>query len=194
MAHLLMLGSRERARQTLYPKTFPERHATDDSILVMRICYGNAEAMGQLFNRHATSVYSVALRILLVSGPAEDVLQKVFMQVWREPASFRDLGESLASSLVLLARDRAVEALLDRRDLDQSETTPAAFCPLDSKTAEARSSLNLDLGQRISSYSENALEMAFFEGKTVDIIAAQLGKTTTAIKMEIGTAVKQLRG
>ena len=46
---------------------------------------GDQKAMGQLYDRYSSMVYAVALRVLGDAGAAEDVLQEVFMQLWRNP-------------------------------------------------------------------------------------------------------------
>jgi len=59
-----------------------------DAALIARIRSGEQDAMAELYDRYAALVYSVALRVLADTGAAEDVLQEVFMQLWRHPASF----------------------------------------------------------------------------------------------------------
>ena len=49
---------------------------------------GDQKAMAQLYDRYSAMVYAVALRVLGNAGAAEDVLQEVFMQLWRNPAAF----------------------------------------------------------------------------------------------------------
>ena len=60
----------------------------DDARLVQAICSGDEQAMGRLYDRYSGLVYSVALRVLTDSGVAEDILQDVFMQLWRNPKAF----------------------------------------------------------------------------------------------------------
>ena len=62
--------------------------ATDDMRLVSRIRAGDQQAMSELYDRYAKVVYAVALRVLQDAGAAEDVLQDVFLQLWRNPDAF----------------------------------------------------------------------------------------------------------
>ena len=68
--------------------------------------------MGRLYDRYSSIVYSVALRVLGDTGGAEDVLQEVFMQLWRNPAAFDSGRGNLGAWLGVIARNRAIDGLL----------------------------------------------------------------------------------
>lgn len=59
-----------------------------DVSLVGAIRAGDESGMAALYDRYSSLVYAVALRVLGDTGAAEDVLQEVFMQLWRNPAAF----------------------------------------------------------------------------------------------------------
>ena len=48
---------------------------------------GDQSAMAELYDRYSSVVYAVALRVLGDTGAAEDVLQEVFLQLWRNPGA-----------------------------------------------------------------------------------------------------------
>ena len=56
---------------------------TSDLALVTAIRSGDENAMAALYDRFSSIVYAVALRVLQDTGTAEDVLQDIFMQLWR---------------------------------------------------------------------------------------------------------------
>ena len=60
----------------------------DDGTLLALVKRGDEYAMASLFDRYSKVVYSVALRVLRDPASAEDILQEVFMQLWRSPDSF----------------------------------------------------------------------------------------------------------
>ena len=74
----------------------PERSTTraantasnEDLALLERIRRGDQSAMAEVFDKYGRAVYSVALRILKDSGHAEDVMQEIFFQIWRNSESF----------------------------------------------------------------------------------------------------------
>jgi len=85
-----------------------------DVSLVSAIRSGDENAMALLYDRYSSIVYSVALRVLSDTGAAEDVLQEVFMQLWRNPGVFDSSRGSLGAWLAVIARNRAIDALRKR--------------------------------------------------------------------------------
>src|SRR5437868_8080831 len=83
--------------------------------MVASIRGGHEQAMAQLYDHYSSIVYSVALRVLGDTGAAEDVLQDVFMQLWRKPEAFDANRGSLVAWLAVIARHRAIDALRKRK-------------------------------------------------------------------------------
>src|SRR6202453_4151070 len=90
----------------------------DDSVLLQRVRHGDQTAMAEVFDRYGRAVYSVALRILKDSGHAEDVMQEIFFQIWRNSDSFVKGGGSLGAWLVVVARNRSIDMLRRRKPVD----------------------------------------------------------------------------
>src|SRR5215468_8925654 len=90
----------------------------DDSTLLAQVRRGDENAMASLFDRYSKIVYSVALRVLRDPASAEDVLQEVFMQIWRNPNSFVATRGSLGGWLAVVARNRSIDALRRKRPSD----------------------------------------------------------------------------
>src|SRR5215467_1673528 len=84
-------------------------------MLVSAIRFGDEQAMAQLYERYSPIVYSVALRVLGNTAAAEDVLQEVFMQLWRSPEMFDASRGSLPGWLAVITRNRAIDSLRKRR-------------------------------------------------------------------------------
>ena len=74
-----------------------------DLALVTAIRSGDQSAMGTLYDRYSSIVYAVALRVLQETGAAEDVLQDVFMQLWRNPGAFDASRGNMAAWLAVIA-------------------------------------------------------------------------------------------
>jgi RNA polymerase sigma-70 factor (ECF subfamily) len=87
--------------------------------LLTRAASGDQQGMTELFDRYSTLVYSVALRVLNDPGHAEDVMQEIFFQIWRNPDAFVAGRGSLGAWLAVMARNRAIDALRQRRPTDQ---------------------------------------------------------------------------
>src|SRR5271169_782621 len=76
---------------------------------------GDQSALAELYDRYSSLVYSVALRVLGDTGAAEDVLQEVFLQLWRNPELFDSSRGNLAPWLAVIARNRSIDGLRKRR-------------------------------------------------------------------------------
>ncbi len=151
--------------------------------------------MGQLYDRYSGVVYSVALRVLNDTGAAEDVLQEVFLQLWRNPGVFDSNRGSLGAWLAVIARNRAIDSLRKRKPETEVENVVLSVeCDLENETArkvsieKARAAL-----AGVPAEQRKALEMAFFQGLTHVEIAAKTGEPLGTIKTRIRAALMVLR-
>jgi RNA polymerase sigma-70 factor, ECF subfamily len=169
--------------------------AMTDATLVLGIRSGNEQAMAQLYDQYSPIVYSVALRVLGEPSAAEDVLQEVFMQLWRTPDSFDASRGSLAGWLAVITRNRAIDFLRKRRPEYQIDEVVVSVEPdLAGKAEWSR------LAEKIRSVlrdmavpQRSALEMAFFEGLTHTEIAQKTGEPLGTIKTRIRAGLATLR-
>ena len=166
-----------------------------DAALIARIRSGEQDAMAELYDRYSSLVYSVALRVLTDTGAAEDVLQEVFMQLWRHPASFDARRGSLGPWLAVIARHRAIDALRKRRPQTELEDVVIAIeSDLEGAAERARAAETVRASLRAMPAKQRAaLEMAFFQGMTHTEIAAETGEPLGTIKTRIRTALEALR-
>ena len=148
--------------------------------------------MAQLFARHSRLVFSVAVRVLHDSTAAEDVLQDIFLQIWRDPTSFIATRGSLEGWLAVVARNRSIDVLRRRRPTDSIDELPL----LAQQDLSAHAEHNLLLEQirvvvaTLPEDQRKALELAFFEGCTHSEIAQQTGCPLGTIKTRIRTALQ----
>jgi len=166
-----------------------------DAALIARIRSGEQDAMAELYDRYAALVYSVALRVLADTGAAEDVLQEVFMQLWRHPASFDARRGSLGPWLAVIARHRAIDALRKRRpQTDLEDAVIAIEADLEGAAERSRAVEKIRASlHAMPDKQRMALEMAFFEGMTHTEIAAQTGEPLGTVKTRIRAALVALR-
>lgn len=168
---------------------------SSDARLILSVRSGDQQAMGELFDRYSSLVYSVALRVLGDTGAAEDILQEVFMQLWRKPAVFDSARGSLAAWLAVIARNRAIDAIRKRKPETDIEDVIVSVEPDFAGEAE-RNRAAEHIRRKLSEMPEpqrSALEMAFFEGLTHSEIATKTGTPLGTIKTRIRTALISLR-
>src|SRR5271165_5376218 len=169
--------------------------AADEMRLIARIRVGEQQAMSELYDRYSKVVYAVALRVLQDAAAAEDVLQDIFLQLWRNPDAFDASRGSLAAWLAVISRHRAIDRLRKRRpEVDIEECVIAGGPDL---SDEAERGLIVEKVRSVlaemSPNQRNALELAYFQGLTHTEIAEKTGEPLGTIKTRIRTGLQQLR-
>ena len=170
-------------------------NAKDEAALIARIRAGDESAMGDLYDRYSGVVYGVALRVLADTSAAEDVLQEVFLQLWRNPQAFDADRGRLAPWLAVIARNRAIDVLRRRPMEDDIDELPISTgVNLEDEAAErlAIGKVRGALGQ-LPQDQRKLLEMAFFEGMTHSEIAAKTGEPLGTVKTRIRSGLLALR-
>lgn len=169
--------------------------ADSDAMLLDRVRHGDEAAMASLFDRYSKVVYSVALRVLRDTASAEDVLQEIFMQVWRSPGSFLETKGSLGGWLAVVARNRSIDTLRRRRPTDPVEEISLASPFNLAEEAERNNMMERARAVIVGLPAEQrkTLEMAFFEGLTHTEIAAMTGDPLGTVKTRIRSALLTLR-
>jgi RNA polymerase sigma-70 factor (ECF subfamily) len=168
--------------------------ATDVS-LVMAIRAGDEGAMATLYDRYSSIVYAVSLRVLADTGAAEDVLQEVFMQLWRNPGVFDSSRGNLGAWLAVIARNRAIDTLRKRRPETDIADVVVSVEPDMAGEAERSRAMAKVRGtlSGMPAAQRSALEMAYFEGLTHTEIAAKTGEPLGTIKTRIRAGLMALR-
>jgi RNA polymerase sigma-70 factor (ECF subfamily) len=166
-----------------------------DLALVTAIRSGDQSAMAVLYDRYSSIVYAVALRVLQETGAAEDVLQDIFMQLWRNPGAFDASRGNMAAWLAVITRHRAIDALRRRRPQDDIEDVILSVEPDMASDADRARAMDKVRGalQDMPSPQRSALEMAYFEGLTHAEIAGKTGEPLGTIKTRIRTGLLSLR-
>jgi RNA polymerase sigma-70 factor, ECF subfamily len=164
-------------------------------MLVSAIRAGDEQAMARLYERYSSIVYSVALRVLGNTEAAEDILQDVFMQLWRSPDLFDATRGSLPGWLAVITRNRAIDSLRKRRP--EANISDVVVC------VEPDLVHGADRGRAIQTIrgalgsmpppQRSALEMAFFEGLSHNEIAEKTGEPLGTIKTRIRAGLVTLR-
>jgi len=183
----------DRDEEVLTTPTQPTPH--DDAALLARVQRGDEQAMALLFDRYSKIVYSVALRVLRDAASAEDVLQEIFMQIWRNPVSFVAARGSLGGWLAVVTRNRSIDALRRKKPTEQVEEMQLASPG--NMADEAERNLMMEkarvvIGQ-LPAEQRKTLEMAFFDGLTHSEIAEMTGDPLGTVKTRIRSALLTLR-
>lgn len=175
--------------------------AEADRATVRRMARGDHDALADLYDRHSQLLYSLALRIVRLQADAEEVLQDVFAQVWRQAARYDASRGTVIGWLVTLTRSRALDRLRRGRTRPQAtddeqraheapDTSPGIDLALVSaeQAAAVRAALAaLPENQRVP------LELAYYEGLSQSEIAEKLDVPLGTIKTRMRQALLRLR-
>lgn len=156
---------------------------------------GDQSALAELYDRYSSVVYAVALRVLGDTGAAEDILQDVFLQLWRNPGAFDSARGSLGAWLAVITRNRAIDSLRRRKPETDIEDVIVSVAPDLAGAADrsrAAEKIRGVLGS-MPTAQRSALEMAYFEGMSHSEIATKTGEPLGTIKTRIRAGLMSLR-
>ncbi len=173
----------------------PEIELTD-VVLVRRVTQRDESALAKLYDRYARLVYSVALRVLKDPSSAEEIVQDIFHQLWRNAEAFDAARGSLSGWLLVSARNRSIDRLRRRRMSDEELQPDRIACSTNLETAASQNELISRVKQSMGGLPENqraALELAYFEGMTHSEIAQKTGEPLGTIKTRLRLAVESIK-
>lgn len=171
-----------------------------DEELMQHLAIGHDDALAVLYDRYSRLVMSIALKIVRDEGEAQDVKQEVFMNLYRTVAQFDAAKGTTKMWILRLAYQRSINRrrYLERRnaygpDVDVREAEPviasnvARMLPAESRQLVRE--LLAELGDR----QRKTLELAYFEGLTMDEIAARTGDSVGNVRHHYYRGLARLR-
>jgi RNA polymerase sigma-70 factor (ECF subfamily) len=169
-----------------------------DGGLIAAAAAGDERALAELYDRHASALLGVALRILKSRPDAEDLVHDVFVEAWQRAADFDPSRGSVRSWLLVRARSRAVDRLRSleaarRRGLLQraeSAGEEASVPPIWDGLDRARAKRALDA---LPEAQRALVELAYFEGLSCSEMAARCGIPIGTVKSRLSAGMAKLR-
>lgn len=169
-----------------------------DSALVIAVGRYDEAAMGELYRRHGRNVYGLAHKLMNDADRAEEVLQDVFVRLWREPQRFDPARGELRSYLLRETHGRAVDRIRSdvararREDRHQREQI-APMQDIEREVWELiRSETVKSAVATLSPGERDAITLAYFEGRTYREVATILGEPEGTIKSRIRLGMRKL--
>ena len=151
--------------------------------------------MTALYDRYSPIVYAVALRVLGDTARAEDVMQEIFMRLWRKPQLFDGTRGSMGAWLAVVTRNRAIDSLRRHKPETPIENVvlTAAENLEDSTERNLIASRVRALLQEMPMEQRNAMDLAFFQGLSHAEIAQKTGEPLGTVKTRIRSALIKIR-
>lgn len=170
---------------------------SSDWSLIERVVARDESALAALYDRYSGLLNGILNRILRDAQAAEEILQDVFFQVWRNAAQFDPARGSIAGWLVVASRNRAISRLRRRGQGDTEELIENTVAlPLNIETEAAQKEMLGKVRGAIADLSreqQEAVELAYFEGLTHSEIAARTGDPLGTVKTRLRSAVEALK-
>ncbi len=172
--------------------------AERDAGLIAAAAAGDEGALASLYDRHASALLGVALRILKSRQDAEDLVHDVFVEAWQRAGDFDASRGSVRSWLLVRARSRSVDrlrsleaarrrGLLARAEIEDGE---ASVEPVWDGLDRARAKRALDA---LPETQRALVELAYFEGLTCSEMATRCGIPIGTVKSRLSAGMAKLR-
>ena len=178
--------------------------ALEDQALMERLTYQDLTAFRTLYNRYSSLVYSASLRVLRDAGLAEDMVQEIFLRIWRKPESYVATRGKFATWLTSVTRNRAVDAIRSRNRRYRHETASPEEqewdVPGDERddpalTAEMSDQRRMILKalSGLPAEQRKVIELAYFGGLTQQEISEKLDQPLGTVKTRIRLGMQKLK-
>jgi len=184
----------------------PSQHATSmiDPTLLARVVKGDQQAFSQLYDHSSTLLFTLAVRILGNHEEASDLLQDVYLEVWRKVSRY-DVGRGTPIAwLITLTKSRAIDRLRARaargyratNSLEAGTASLVADPGPNSLETQADQELRLVVGAAmvgLPQAQQQAIELAYYEGLSHAEIAERLNQPLGTVKTRIKLGMSKLR-
>jgi RNA polymerase sigma factor (sigma-70 family) len=172
-----------------------------DGQLVELVAEKDAGALEALYDRYGRAAYSLARRILAEETLAQDVVQEVFLSLWRDARRFDAGRGTVATYLLSMVHHRAVDVVRREENLRRWRTSdealefepdPRARVEDEVEAAERRAEVRAALAVLPPAQRE-ALLLAYFGGYTQREVAALVGVPLGTVKTRMAAGMRRLQ-
>ena len=165
-----------------------------------RVAGGDRGALRQLYEATSAKLFSVCLRILSDREEAEDVLQEVYVTIWRRADRFDASRASVMTWVSTIARNRSIDRLRARGPMAYADQVEDLDIPDGAESAE---SLLVTAGEQgrlqnclaeLDDRTERVIRTAFFEGVTYEALARRMDTPLGTVKSWVRRGLAKLKG
>ena len=164
-----------------------------DAELVRDMAAGERNAFSELYDRYASTLMALVLRIVRDRSDAEEVVQDAFLQAWRQAARFDSGRGSVGAWMVTMARSRALDRLRRRGPLSTTEVTENTLVSQPSEDTPASRMAVRKVLDTLPPEQRRALELAYFDGMSQSEIAEHTGDPLGTVKTRMRLGLGHLR-
>jgi RNA polymerase sigma-70 factor (ECF subfamily) len=170
-----------------------------DELVASRLAAGDDQALTEVFDRLGPAVYGAALRIVGDGAAAQDVVQDVFVELWRHPDRYQPAAGALRTYLMMLARHRAVDLVrselrrMARQERHGRLAPVQRLCPVSDEVLAADAASAVRAAVRLLPDGQRrVVELAYFEGLSYREVAVAAGIPEGTAKSRLRLALAKL--
>lgn len=177
--------------------TRPASERTDEE-LGEALRAADPAALEALYDRHASALFGLAMRMRLEADEAEDLVHDVFVEAWRSAASYDATRGTIGAWLRVRLRSRAIDRIR-RKGIDPTRLADDVERHADGASEAPSPSRSVDQGRAMTALAtlsddqRRVVELAYFAGLSFREIGARLSIPTTTAKSRMVAAVRILR-
>ena len=164
-----------------------------------RLIAGDESALVEIYEQFSSFVYGLARRVTASATLAEDVTQEVFVSLWEKPHAFDPSRGTIRAWLGVLTHRRSVDRVRREAAARRHEANQAAARPGNTPPDIAEAATSMVVAQRVRDAvrslppeQRDAVELAYFGGKTYVEVAQVLGIPEGTAKSRLRLALKRL--
>ena len=178
--------------QLLEPKT-----KYSEQELVVLLNEQSNDAFNYLYDNYSGAIYTIINQIVKDKDTASDVMQEVFVNIWRKINSYDATKGRLFTWMLNIARNAAIDKVRSKGYRDGQRNQPIAE-NMDSGMAMSTNPIVNDVGLKrvlttLNEEYRKLIDLSYFQGFTHEEIAKMLGIPLGTVKTRIRTAISQLR-
>jgi RNA polymerase sigma-70 factor, ECF subfamily len=177
----------------------------EDLRLLMRVQHRDESALSELYDRYASLLYTMVLKVVKTTDEAEDLLQEIFLQIWNKASTFAHEKGSAYTWIVTIAKRKAIDRLRSKEFVNRGSSlddNDAAFVIPDA--AYAANPLAVTMSNEYETLMRNGLatlsddqrtiiELSYYDGFTQDQISQQLHVPLGTVKTRMRQGLMKLR-
>jgi RNA polymerase sigma-70 factor, ECF subfamily len=170
----------------------------EDAELVIALSRGDRSALAALYDKYASFLMSLAMRVVRDRREAEDLLHDVFLEAWRSAVDYDPSRGRVRTWLAVRMRSRALDrqksARVSRRAGDESvlERVESEGAANDIERSPDQQRVRTALGE-LSADQRQIVELAYFDGLSCSEIANQIAVPIGTVKSRMAAAMARLR-
>ena len=160
----------------------------------------DAQAFAALYDRHSRAAYSLAYRMMGERQAAEDLVQDVFLKVWRASESYRAERGSMRTWVLSIVHNQGIDQLRSsasrRRTQEKVEASASKSQPSEAFSESWRNSQREQVREALKTLPKEqlkTLELAYFSGYTHVEIAELLDVPLGTVKGRMRLGLKKMR-